>query len=41
METDLDGLLAPSVRQVEGTNIPVFKRPAVSNPRDLEEVTDL
>lgn len=41
VETDLDGLLAPSVRQVGGTNIPVFKRPAVSNPRDLEEVTDL
>ena len=41
VETGLDGLLAPSVRRVGGTNIPVFSRSAISNPRDLEEVTDL
>ena len=41
LKTGLDGLLAPSVRRVGGTNIPVFKRSAISNPRDLEEVTDL
>ena len=41
VRTGLDGLMAPSVRQVEGTNIPVFERSAISNLRDLEEVTDL
>ena len=40
VKTSLDGLLTPSVRQVGGTNIPVFERSAISNPRDLEEVTD-
>ena len=38
--TGLDGLLAPSVRRDGGTNIPVFTRSSISNPRDLEEVTD-
>ena len=41
VKTGLDGLLALSVRRVGGTNIPVFKRSAISNLRDLEEVTDL
>ena len=30
--TGLDGLLTPSARRPNGTNLPVFKRPAVSNP---------
>ena len=30
--TDLDGLLTPSVRKPKGTNLPVFRRGAVSNP---------
>ena len=30
--TDLDGLLTPSVRKPNGTNLPVFTRRAVSNP---------
>lgn len=30
--TDLDGLLTPSVRKLKGTNLPVFRRGAVSNP---------
>ncbi len=30
---DLDGLLAPSVRKPGGTNVPVFSRRALSNPR--------
>ncbi len=30
---DLDGLLAPSVRKPGGTNVPVFFRRALSNPR--------
>ena len=37
----LDGLLAPSVRRVGGTTVPVFTRAAISNPRDAEEVIDL
>ena len=37
----LDGLLAPSVRRVGGTTVPVFARSAISNPRDAEEVVDL
>lgn len=31
---DLDGLLAPSVRKSSGTNVPVFARRALSNPRE-------
>ena len=34
----LDGLLAPSVRNVGGTNLPVFARQAVSNFREGEFV---
>ena len=30
--TGLDGLLTPSARWPHGTNLPAFKRPAVSNP---------
>ena len=30
----LDGLLAPSVRKAGGTNLPVFARRALSNPRE-------
>jgi len=30
--SDLDGLLTPSARRPDGTNLPVFKRHAVSNP---------
>ena len=30
---DLDGLLAPLVRKPDGTNVPVFSRRALSNPR--------
>ncbi len=30
---DLDGLLVPSVRKSGGTNVPVFARRALSNPR--------
>ena len=29
---DLDGLLTPSARRPNGTNLPVFRRRAVSNP---------
>lgn len=29
----LDGLLAPSVRKKDGTNVPVFTRKAIHNPR--------
>ena len=28
----LDGLLAPSARRADGTNVPVFARRAISNP---------
>ena len=35
---DLDGLLAPSARRSEGTNVPVFKRSAISNPQILPAV---
>ena len=34
----LDGLLVPSVRRPEGTNVPVFHRYAISRPRALELV---
>ena len=37
-ETSLDGLLAPSARRNGGTNLPVFARSALSDPRDLEPV---
>ena len=30
--SDLDGLLTPSARRPDGTNLPVFKRRAISNP---------
>lgn len=30
----LDGLVTPSARQEEGTNVPVFARRAISKPRD-------
>ncbi len=30
--SDLDGLLTPSARRLNGTNLPVFRRRAVSNP---------
>ena len=29
----LDGLLAPSARKKDGTNVPVFTRKAIHNPR--------
>ena len=35
---DLDGLLAPSVRRLEGTNVPVFSRRTLSNARDSKPV---
>ena len=41
VKTGVDGLLAPSVRRDGGTNIPVFTRSAISNPRDLKVVTNL
>lgn len=31
--TDLDGLLTPSARRPNGTNLPVFRRRAISNPK--------
>ncbi len=31
--TDLDGLLTPSARRPNGTNLPVFRRQAISNPK--------
>ncbi len=31
-DSDLDGLLTPSARRPNGTNLPVFRRRAVSNP---------
>ena len=31
---DLDGVLTPSVRRLAGTNLPVFTRKSISNPRD-------
>lgn len=34
VSADLDGLLAPSVRKSGGTNVPVFARQALSNPRE-------
>ena len=37
-ETRLDGLLAPSARRNGGTNLPVFVRSALSDPRDLRLV---
>ena len=37
-ETSLDGLLAPSTRHSGGTNLPVFIRSALSDPRDLRLV---
>lgn len=30
--SDLDGLLTPSARRPNGTNLPVFRRQAISNP---------
>ena len=41
VSADLHGLLAPSVRRSGGTNVPVFAREALSNPREqsLVEVT--
>ncbi len=36
---DLDGLLAPSARKIGGTNVAVFRRRAISSPRDLVSVT--
>ncbi len=35
---DLDGLLAPSVRKSAGTNVPVFARRALSDPRKHSRV---
>ena len=35
---ELDGLLAPSVRRLRGTNVPVFSRCSISNPRDWTPV---
>ena len=32
----LDGLLAPSARREDGTNLPVFSRAALDNPGDVE-----
>ena len=32
VDSDLDGLLTPSARRLNGTNLPVFKRRAISNP---------
>ena len=32
VDSDLDGLLTPSARRPNGTNLPVFKRRAISNP---------
>jgi len=34
VSTGLHALLAPSVRRAEGTNVPVFARTALSNPRE-------
>ena len=34
VSTGLHGLLAPSARRSRGTNVPVFKRRALSNPRE-------
>ncbi len=31
--TDLDGLLTPSARRPNGTNLPVFRRRAISDPK--------
>lgn len=36
---NLDALLAPSARRVEGTNLPVFAKRAVSNPGNLVRMT--
>ncbi|MGQ0664735.1 MAG: RES family NAD+ phosphorylase [Pseudomonadota bacterium] len=33
--SDLDGLFSPSARTTDGTNLPVFKRAALSNPEIL------
>ena len=32
VESDLDGLLAPSARKDTGTNLPVFQRRAIDSP---------
>ena len=34
VSADVDGLLAPSARKSGGTNVPVFARRALSNPRE-------
>ena len=39
VSTGLHALLAPSARKSGGTNVPVFARPALSNPREHSLVT--
>ena len=38
---ELDGLVVPSARRESGSNLPVFKRPAISDPKsqDLVKIT--
>lgn len=38
VELGLDGLLAPSARRIGGSNVPVFKREAISSPVILDLV---
>ncbi len=39
VQLGLDGLVAPSARREEGSNVPVFRRQAISNPESHGTVT--
>ena len=41
VQLELDGLVVPSARRENGSNLPVFKRPAISDPasQDLVKIT--
>jgi hypothetical protein len=39
LEADLDAFLTPSARYDGGTNVPVFRRPAIRSPRAIRPVT--